>query len=66
MKAITFYVEILPLIERESDEIFKIDSHLIKENSLGEHKSLKEIIKNLKVNTQDNTNVEYSSSNGLG
>ena len=62
----TFDVENLPLSERESDEIFKIDSPLIKENSLGEHKSLKEIIKNLKVNTQDNTNVEYSSSNGLG
>ena len=62
----TFDVENLQLSERESDEIFKIDSPLIKENSLGEHKSLKEIIKNLKVNTQDNTNVEYSSSNGLG
>ena len=42
----TFDVENLQLSERESDEIFKIDSPLIKENSLGEHKSLKEIIKN--------------------
>ena len=62
----TFDVENLQLSERESDEIFKIDSPLIKENSLGEHKNLKEIIKNLKINIQDNTNVEYSSSNGLG
>ena len=56
----------MQLSERESDEIFKIDSPLIKENSLGEHKSLKEIIKNLEINIQNNTNVEYDSSNGLG
>ena len=62
----TFDVENLQLSERESDEIFKIDSPLIKENSLGEHKSLKEIIKNLEINIQNNTNVEYDSSNGLG
>ena len=62
----TFDVEILPLSKTEYNEIFKLDSPLIKENSIGENKSLKEIIKKLKVNIENNTNVEYDSNNGLG
>lgn len=62
----TFDVEVLSNDNGKSIEIFQMDAPLIKENSIGGNKNIRTINKELKIEIEDNSGVEYDPSNGKG
>ena len=62
----TFDVEILSVNKAKSADIFQMDAPLIKSNSIANNKNLRTINNELKVNTEDYSDVEYDPTNGKG
>jgi len=50
----------------KSADIFQMDAPLIKSNSIANNKNLRTINNELKVNTEDYSDVEYDPTNGKG
>lgn len=62
----TFDVEMLSVDKAKSANIFKMDAPLIKANSIANNKDLKTLNNELKVNTENYSDVEYDPTNGKG
>lgn len=60
----TINVEIINPNKKNTDDIFKLDSHLMKENAIKDTNKARQ--RSLKLEIEDNTNVEYDSSNRHG
>lgn len=62
----TFDVEILSANKAKYNNIFQMDAPLIKSNSIANNKNLRIVNNELKVNTEDYSDVEYDPTNGKG
>ena len=62
----TLEVEILNYNQKNTDYIFNMDAPFIKNNAIVGNKNIKSINKSLNIEIEDNSNVEYDSSKGIG
>lgn len=62
----TLEVEVLKSNQKSSEDIFKMDAPLMKDNAIVGNKNIRTINKGLKLEIEDNSNVEYDPSNGMG
>ena len=62
----TFDVEIISEDKTKSTDIFQMDAPLLKPDSIANNKNLRTLNNELKVNTEDYSDVEYDPTNGKG
>ena len=62
----TLDVEILGYSQKSIDSIFNIDAPFIKDSAIVGNRNIRSINKGLKIEIEDNSNVEYDSSKGIG